>query len=205
MVIEVKRRRFLGGFNDEELAEFLGLPEETQARMIRAWEPDETDFEVPEPERFNPAKLPELPEPIEDFDTQFLSPDVSIVRKKEPDLLESLFPEKPEEGPKLPELVKLAKTDPDEFMRDLMQRGTQQDREDILREMGIQEQDIARIFTEQQRLQDLVKAAKAVFPEFTLDELAKYVEQDWELFIKDIRRGGRTREKQVLLREMGLS
>ncbi|KKL87308.1 hypothetical protein LCGC14_1936000, partial [marine sediment metagenome] len=105
---------------------------------------------------------------------------------------------------RLDELRTFAESDPEGFLFDLNARATPEERDAVLRIMGVGEEDIVSIqgFGEQQRLTQLVTD---VFPEIeSLEDFNRLIGTDFDSFLNTIQRGEVTLEKRQLLETMGL-
>ena len=127
-------------------------------------------------------------------------------------LIARLYPSfptlKPEElDIKMAELSSLAQEDPEAFLYDLDFRATPEERDFILRTIGVgEEYFVAREITleaieeQEARIEGMVTD---VFPDLILEELIDFATDQWDLFIQSIQEKGRSKETQDLLRLMG--
>ncbi|KKK93696.1 hypothetical protein LCGC14_2690300, partial [marine sediment metagenome] len=104
---------------------------------------------------------------------------------------------------KLDDLRTFAGEDPEGFLFDLNTKANPEERDSVLRALGVGEEEIVSLqgFGEQQRLTNL---AITVFPELeSLEDFSKLVETDTNSFLKTMQTGGETPEKRQLLQTMG--
>ncbi len=151
-------------------------------------------------------RLPEIP-PIEET-----PPPSAVVSPKligdTFSLISRLYPSFPglkraELPVKLDDLRTFAGEDPEGFLFDLNTKANPEERDSVLRALGVGEEEIVSLqgFGEQQRLTNL---AITVFPELeSLEDFSKLVETDTNSFLKTMQTGGETPEKRQLLQTMG--
>jgi len=118
-------------------------------------------------------------------------------------LIARLYPSfptlKPEDLPtKMVELSSLAQEDPEAFLYDLDVRATPEERDFVLRTLGVPEE----YFVEVEEREAMVQS---VFPDLTTEEFIEYVETDWESFLGDIKAMPRTIASDRLLQYIGFT
>ena len=119
-------------------------------------------------------------------------------------LIARLYPSFPTLKPegletKMAELSSLAQEDPEAFLYDLDFRATPEERDFVLRTLGVPEEYfIAEEALEEQRAR-LTELIAGVYPELTPEEFFDYLETDFASFIDDMQTGGQTAEKLALL------
>ncbi len=147
---------------------------------------------------------PRKEEPVEEGVTPVVEP----IGEDSFSLISRLYPSFPglkREGlqTEIERLSTFAATDPEGFLFDLNVRANPEEREAVLRALGVSGEDIASIetFGAQQELSDL---ALAVLPELeSFEAFINLVENDPDSFIDMIRTGEITQEKTELLQLMG--
>lgn len=122
--------------------------------------------------------------------------------------LKSLYPERFQIGlteEELPQVVLeqisiQIEEDPQAFLVDLYDRATVEEAEEFLGVLAISPLEITSITAQFAE----VEIIKTVFPDMDVGETIEFAETDISAFIEKIQLGGRTKEKQDLLRMMGL-
>ena len=134
-----------------------------------------------------PVEAPRVPEPIGE------APAVLPPRERFVTDLQPIVEER--------SLIKEFDTDPEGFINELIEFSSEEEIESTLLSLGLEKEqvDSFAFFVE------LGQAVETVFPEMGLGTFQELVQNTPEDFIDRIQTGGRTKEKQDLLRSMGLT
>lgn len=94
---------------------------------------------------------------------------------------------------------------PQAFLADLMLRGDRPQQTNVLRGMGLNDDEISQIFTGYDTRTRINQLYPVIFKGYDQEEFADLLENNQELFIKLIQQGGWTKDKEELLTLLGLS
>ncbi len=106
---------------------------------------------------------------------------------------------------KIAELQTQFNTNPMGFLEDLTLRTTPENVTRVLGMIGITQDMLLSVLPPERQDRRLTETIQAVFPEYTIEDFNYLIENEWDTFIKEIRKVGGTEEKKALLKLMGYS